>query len=119
MSIRPLDQRLRDRLILIVNGVSRTCPQVLLFDWVTRIRSLCHGIGFQCETSEPPRFDLMALGSPIFSLRIDPGGVRDAPLLAKVARLVQRLNAGNSRVLVRRVKSFETPGYYMSVGSIL
>jgi len=104
---RSLDQRVRDRLILIVDGVSQTCPQVRLFDWVTRIRSLCHGIGFQFETPEQPRFDLMALSSPIFSLRIDPGGVRDEQLLAKIARVVQRLHAGNSRVLVRRVKSFE------------
>ena len=61
---RSLDQRLRDRLVLVVNGVPQNCPQFRLFDWVTRIRPLCHGLGFQLEALEAPRFDLMALGSP-------------------------------------------------------
>jgi hypothetical protein len=104
---RSLDQRLRDRLVLVVNGVPQNCPQFRLFYWVTRIRPLCHGLGFQLEALEAPRFDLMALGSPIFSLQIDPGRLQDAKVLANIGRLVQRLHAGNSRVLVRQTTSFD------------
>jgi PAS domain S-box-containing protein len=96
-----LDPRLRERLILVLAGMPRSCPQSRVLECVTRLRPFCRGMGLQSETLEVPTVDLSIFGSPIVVLRADCLGSRNARDMTMLTKLVVNLHSRKARVLVR------------------
>jgi EAL domain-containing protein (putative c-di-GMP-specific phosphodiesterase class I) len=98
-----LDNRLRERLVLILSGMPRGFPKSRVLECVARLRPFCHAVGFQSDGMEPPAVELSLLGSAIVVLQEDRRTPSDT---AKLAKLVNSLHAYQARVLVRHIRSW-------------
>jgi PAS domain S-box-containing protein len=99
-----LDNRLRERLMLILSGMPRGCPKSRVLECVMRLRPFCHGVGFQSDSMEAPSVELSVLGAAIVVLQQDRRALGDPGRLSK---LIESLHAYQARVLVRHVASWE------------
>jgi EAL domain-containing protein (putative c-di-GMP-specific phosphodiesterase class I) len=99
-----LDNRLRERLMLILSGMPRRCPKSRILECVMRLRPFCHGVGFQSDSMETPPVELSVLGAAIVVLQQDRRVPGDP---GKVSKLIDSLHAYQARVLVRHVASWE------------
>jgi PAS domain S-box-containing protein len=99
-----LDNRLRERLMLILSGMPRGCPKSRILECVMRLRPFCHGVGFQSDSMETPPVELSVLGAAIVVLQQDRRVPGDP---GKVSKLIDSLHAYQARVLVRHVASWE------------
>ena len=97
-----LDNRLRQRLILVLSGLPKGVPKSRVLDCVMRLRPFCHGIGFQSDSMEVPLVEFSLLAAAIIVLQ-DTGASVDT---ARLAKAVDSLHAYQARVLVRHVTSW-------------
>jgi PAS domain-containing protein len=99
---KALDDRLRQRLVLVLSGLPNGVPKSRVLDCVMRLRPFCHGIGFQSDSMEVPLVEFSLLAAAIVVLQ-DTGASVDT---ARLAKAVDGLHAYQARVLVRHVKSW-------------
>ncbi|MFZ0018968.1 MAG: PAS domain S-box protein, partial [Acetobacteraceae bacterium] len=97
-----LDNRLRERLILVLSGLPKGVPKSRVLDCVMRLRPFCHGIGFQSDSMEAPLVEFSLLAAAIVVLQ-DTGASVDT---ARLAKAIDSLHAYQARVLVRYVTSW-------------
>jgi PAS domain S-box-containing protein len=100
-----LDNRLRERLVLILSGMPRGCPKSRVLECVMRLRPFCHGVGFQSDSMEAPSVELSVLGAAIVVLRQEGRAPGDPGRLS--SKVIDSLHAYQARVLVRHVASWE------------
>ena len=86
-----LDNRLRERLVLILSGMPRGCPKSRVLECVMRLRPFCHGVGFQSDSMEAPSVELSVLGAAIVVLRQEGRAPGDPGRLSKADRQPARL----------------------------
>jgi PAS domain S-box-containing protein len=101
-----LDNRLRERLVLVLSGMPKGFPKSRVLECVMRLRPFCHGIGFQSDSMEAPSVELSLLGAAIVVLRQDRQAARTAKDTERLGKLVDSLHAYQARVLVRHVASW-------------
>jgi PAS domain S-box-containing protein len=99
---KALDNRLRERLILVLSGLPKGVPRSRILDCIMRLRPYCHGIGFQSDSMEPPLIEFSMLAAAIVVLQ-DTGAAVDT---ARLAKALDSLHAYQARVLVRHVTSW-------------
>jgi PAS domain S-box-containing protein len=111
-----LDNRLRERLILVLTGIPHGFPSSRMLDCVMRLRPFCHSVGFQSDSMEAPPIDQSLLGTAMVVLAADGRSLLDAAQLAKLAKLVDGLHAHHARVMVRHVDSWKDATLLARVG---
>ena len=97
-----LDQRLRDRLILVLSGIPKGVPRSRVLDFVMRLRPYCQNVAFQCSDIEMPPIEGAVLHDAIVAFG-DLHVLRDPDEGERFATLVGVLHAHRANVLVRRV----------------
>ena len=68
---RTLDNRLRERLVLVLSGIPKAVPKSRVLECVMRLRPFCHGVGFQSDSMEGPSVEFSLLGTAIVVLQED------------------------------------------------
>jgi PAS domain S-box-containing protein len=102
-----LDNRLRERLVLVLSGMPKGFPKSRVLECVMRLRPFCHGVAFQSDGMEAPTVDFSLLGASIVVLRRDRRVTLSAKDLEKLGKLIASLHAYQARVLVRQMASWE------------
>ena len=102
-----LDARLRERLIMVLSGVPRNCPQSRLQDYVMRLRPFCTGLGLQLDSIDGPLPDMSVFDTPVVVLRAEMIDLRNAKEMGKLGRLIMNFHTHRGRVLVRRVRGWD------------
>ena len=85
-----LDNRLRERLILVLSGLPKGVPKSRVLDCVMRLRPFCHGIGFQSDSMEAPLVEFSLLAAAIVVLQ-DTGASVDTAKTGQGGRQPARL----------------------------
>ena len=100
---RALDNRLRERLVLVLSGIPKAVPKSRVLECVMRLRPFCHGVGFQSDSMEGPSVEFSLLGTAFVVLQDDGrAAARDPVALGK---LIESLHAHRASVLVRHIPS--------------
>ena len=102
-----LDNRLRERLVLVLTGMPRGFPKSRILECVMRLRPFCHGVGFQSDGMDAPSVEFSLLGAAIIVLQADRGLPQAQKDWQKLGKLVESLHAYQARVLVRHVASWD------------
>lgn len=101
-----LDDRLRQRLLLVLFGMPKGVPKSRLMDCMMRLRPFCHGLALQLDKADVASADLSSLGVSLIVMEDgwrSPAEVRE---IEKLAKTVDSLHAQQARVLVRHVGSW-------------
>ena len=102
---RALDNRLRERLVLVLSGIPKAVPKSRVLECVMRLRPFCHSVGFQSDSMEAPSVEFSLLGTAFVVLQDDGrAAARDPVALGK---LIESLHAHRASVLVRHIPSWE------------
>lgn len=111
-----LDNRLRERPVLVLSGMPKGVPKSRVLECVMRVRPFCQSVGFQWDGMEAPSVESSLLGGSIVVLQADGRVPRTATDLVKLAKLVDNLHAYQARVLVRHVASWEDTKQLVGLG---
>ena len=98
-----LDERLRQRLILVLAHLPAGVPRSRVLDCVMRLRPFCHAVGFRSHMLEMPPVELSALSAAIVVVAAEDINLHDAEERARVERLIGVAHANRARVLVQQV----------------
>lgn len=113
---RALDNRLRERLVLVLSGMPKGFPKSRVLECVMRLRPFCHGVGFQSDGLGAPAVEFSLLGTAIVVLQPDRSSAQNAKDSEKLAKLIESLHAYQASVLVRHVTSWEETKQLARIG---
>ncbi len=113
---RTLDNRLRERLVLVLSGMPKGFPKSRVLECVMLLRPFCHGVGFQLDSIDAPLIDSSLLGAAIVVLPVERKDLQTGKDLAKLAKVLETLHAYQAQVLIRHVPSWEDAKNLARVG---
>ncbi len=110
-----LDQRVRNKLVLLLSGLTAGLAKARLFDAINRLRPLCRGLGVQADDLPSlMTLDLTYCPSPIVAIPAEP--IAGTPG-NKVRQQLDALHARGIKVLIRRFVSDESAAGYLAIGA--